>query len=123
MKRVCVNEIGDPLPRFHRRKAVAPLKRASQGVSEFLSYLRFPSPKGGGPIEAGHMQGRAEPVQEFPSPKGGGPIEAGISARLAGGSISGFHRRKAVAPLKLSVVEGVMGLFDGVSIVERRWPQ
>ena len=37
----------------------------------------FPSPKGGGPIEAGAVLICAKRwLKTFPSPKGGGPIEA-----------------------------------------------
>ena len=64
--------------RFHRRKAVAPLKVIPP------TYLSLDN-------------------GSFPSPKGGGPIE-GPSLTLS--STSGsfrFHRRKAVAPLKVVI--------------------
>ena len=84
----------------------------------------FPSPKGGGPIEAGNNgvctcaphtfhrrkavaplkllddRGRRAAGKAFPSPKGGGPIEARSSAGQLLRTPSSFHRRKAVAPLK-----------------------
>ena len=36
----------------------------------------------------------------FPSPKGGGPIEAWCVPKFSSSAIRCFHRRKAVAPLK-----------------------
>ena len=115
------------LPGFHRRKAVAPLKRRRPSASCHLAKSEFPSPKGGGPIEAAAAARAAAdppPAAQFPSPKGGGPIEANnrkaytrVATRFpspkGGGPIeammaqqstgireAGFHRRKAVAPLK-----------------------
>ena len=61
----------------------------------------FPSPKGGGPIEAGLTANTQYFVRvAFPSPKGGGPIEATGGTTRSEVSLSPFHRRKAVAPLK-----------------------
>ena len=56
----------------------------------------FPSPKGGGPIEA--WDRLAEAVAnyvDFPSPKGGGPIEAQLAASdgLRTASLSIAERR------------------------------
>ena len=69
---------------FHRRKAVAPLK---------------------------HHQHPALPdlVERFPSPKGGGPIEAACSSSAEGAGLGAFHRRKAVAPLKQLLSTGPAG--------------
>ena len=85
---------------FHRRKAVAPLKRWWPGRRPSSGIL-FPPPKGGGPIEAvtSHKM-RAWQETKFPPPKGGGPIEARRSRAGAPVCLARFHRRKAVAPLK-----------------------
>ena len=61
------------------------------------SHRCFPSPKGGGPIEASHHRLFPAPQANFPSPKGGGPIEA----RPVGKHDHRFH---------------------ALSIAERRWP-
>ena len=68
---------------FHRRKAVAPLKLLD-GLHRHLPRGVFPSPKGGGPIEAPCVtSAKSAGAQSFPSPKGGGPIEA---ARICTGT-------------------------------------
>ncbi len=87
------------LGRFHRRKAVAPLKLWGI-VWVTTNKDGFPSPKGGGPIEATGRSWPCPTLGRFPSPKGGGPIEAGCEGRLLQALVVGFHRRKAVAPLK-----------------------
>ena len=56
----------------------------------------FPSPKGGGPIEAHIRSWRSESLRSspFPSPKGGGPIEA----RQSDGADGPIEASKALVP-------------------------
>ena len=75
MKRLTRSRRFPEVEPFHRRKAVAPLKRSPAGNCQQL-VGRFPSPKGGGPIEAGNAPRFTTVEALFPSPKGGGPIEA-----------------------------------------------
>ena len=67
---------------FHRRKAVAPLKVLDTlHDTAFRIWIRFPSPKGGGPIEGSYISSEslvASRSDRFRSPKGGGPIEGTV---------------------------------------------
>ena len=91
---------------FHRRKAVAPLKRSLNGMVYMERQRpRFHRRKAVAPLKllkkvAINLSAHA--LTWFPSPKGGGPIEAPMrSRRLFKRPGPGrFHRRKAVAPLK-----------------------
>ena len=58
----------------------------------------------------------------FPSTKGGGPIEALWAEVVAAQPQSAFHRRKAVAPLKPDPHVRVHAQPGALSIAERRWP-
>ena len=74
---------------FHRRKAVAPLKVSS------VPYRH--RRKAVAPLK--ERPTVLEPMERFPSPKGGGPIE-GCYGSIPANYQGCFHRRKAVAPLK-----------------------
>ena len=65
---------------------------------------------------------RYDPPWQFPSPKGGGPIEGSPNALNTLNELAGFHRRKAVAPLKVQLDLLCFQLSLLVSIAERRWP-
>ena len=91
---------------YHRRKAVAPLKFV--GSTEKVGVgVKLPSPKGGGSIEvlstwAKLVVGRSG----LPSLKGGGSIEVTTKNRPTSSPGPSYHRRKAVAPLKLARPSG-----------------
>ena len=77
------------------------MKHVSPGDRAVGELYVFPSPKGGGSIEGLPWRCRCSTRREFPSLKSGGPIEAGCSRFQGSARPSSFHRRKAVAPLKL----------------------
>ena len=90
----------------------------------------FPSPKGGGPIEAPRMTSSLELTlrgARFHRRKAVAPLKHVMTtwSAYATSCVVRFHRRKAVAPLKAlsrqaRTFSWAMG--SDVSIAERRWP-
>ncbi len=105
---------------FHRRKAVAPLKLV-QGGQDAVHNSAFHRRKAVAPLKQARHHGAGGGTGSFPSPKGGGPIEASSGVRTSRPCCS-FHRRKAVAPLKRVEYGEVDVIYLRLSIAERRWP-
>ena len=83
---------------------------------------RFPSPKGGGPIEAvGYHSVIDQCSGDFHRRKAVAPLKHGIRDHVPPVD-DDFHRRKAVAPLKLACPPPITVCPGQISIAERRWP-
>ena len=101
---------------FPSPKGGGPIEAASARPVGADPHAQFPSPKGGGPIEAQEQPHAPCRVFGFPSPKGGGPIEACTCCIARPLYPASFHRRKAVEQRQLTlpaeVVDAEQGLPD-----------
>ena len=107
-------------PGFHRRKAVAPLKHQLPGPQRVTVEPGFHRRKAVAPLKRAQQPGlRPGTEPGFHRRKAVAPLKL-LELVVAQGRGECFHRRKAVAPLKLGEVDvGRHSLV--VSIAERRW--
>ncbi len=106
---------------IHHRKAVAPLKHGRRPAGR-LRHQDIHHRKAVAPLKHPDNAPFIHDREEYPSPKGGGPIEAGAGLRVDSLVSDDIHHRKAVAPLKLERRRRLQPLQAGISITERRWP-